>query len=127
MSNSRTIIATGALIAFLAVMAGAFGAHGLKDTLSSNQVDIFQTGVQYQMMHALGLLLIGNIKLQTQEKYLAVAAWLMLTGILLFSGSLYALSLSGIRWLGAITPFGGVCFLLAWLVVCFNFFRQPRG
>ncbi len=124
MSNSRTVIAVGAFMAFLAVLTGAFAAHGLKDTLSQYELEIFKTGVLYQMMHALGLILVGALKQHTSDRSLTFAAILMLLGIILFSGSLYTLSISGVRWLGMITPVGGVCFLLAWLLVSLSFFRR---
>jgi uncharacterized membrane protein YgdD (TMEM256/DUF423 family) len=111
-------------MAFVAVLAGAFGAHGLKGTLTAYEMDIFQTGVQYQMMHALGLVLIGLLKQTSTDSRLTLAAILMLLGIVLFSGSLYTLSLGGSRWLGMITPAGGIAFLVAWLLVSLSFLRQ---
>ena len=124
--KADTTIAIGALFAFLSVAAGAFGAHALKETLTAYQLGVFDTAVQYQMMHALGLILIGILKHQRPEHKLDSAALLMLAGIIVFSGSLYALSLSGIQWLGAITPLGGVCFLLSWLVLCLSFIRTRQ-
>lgn len=98
---------------------GAFGAHALKATLSAEMLAIYQTGVTYQMWHALGLLGIGVLRqLDQDSKLIPWAGWLMFIGILLFSGSLYLLALLNLRWLGMITPVGGVCFLIAWLLVC---------
>lgn len=109
----------GALCAFIGVGMGAFGAHALKATLSAEMLAIYQTGVTYQMWHALGLLGIGVLRqLDQDSKLIPWAGWLMFIGILLFSGSLYLLALLNLRWLGMITPVGGVCFLIAWLLVC---------
>ncbi len=114
----KFFITIGALCAALAVGLGAFGAHGLKNTLSDTMLSVYQTGVEYHMYHALGLILIGLISWQLGENKLAtISGWLMLTGIVLFSGSLYVLSISGIRWLGAITPLGGTAFIIAWLLL----------
>lgn len=109
----RQIIISGALCALLSVALGAFAAHGLKNILGDYEKAIWQTAVDYQMFHSLGLLLIGLLS-TTLKINLDKPGWLMLAGIVLFSGSLYALSLTGIRPLGAITPIGGSCFLLAW-------------
>jgi uncharacterized membrane protein YgdD (TMEM256/DUF423 family) len=118
-------LALGAGNMFLAVATGAFGAHALKATLSADMLAIWHTAAQYQMIHALGLLAIGGL-LQTLQTRIAnhkhnpllnIAAIAMLAGIVLFCGSLYALALSGIRLLGAITPFGGLAFLLAWALL----------
>lgn len=110
---SRSLLILGSLNALLAVGLGAFGAHALKNSLDDYALQIWHTGVQYHFYHALGLLLIALIA----EKIPAAAnaGWLMFAGILLFSGSLYALSLSGVKILGAVTPLGGLCFLGAWL------------
>jgi len=109
------VLAFAALNGFLAVTLGAFAAHGLRSRLSPELLDTFQTGVQYHMYHALALFGVGLLMLhfpaQTLLRYSAVA---FVLGMLLFSGSLYVLSLSGIRWLGAITPLGGAGFLAGW-------------
>ena len=111
----------GAICAFLGVGAGAFGAHALKATLSADMLAVYQTGVSYQMWHALGLFGIGLLQQQTPESTRVTwAGWLMFVGILLFSGSLYLLALLELRWLGMITPIGGVCFLIAWVLVCLS-------
>jgi len=99
----------------LAVMLGAFAAHGLKRTLPVELLGVFQTAVQYHFYHALGLLAVGLIATQlTGSGWIKLSGWLMFAGIVLFSGSLYLLAISGMRWLGMITPVGGVCFILAW-------------
>lgn len=115
------IIALGAFNAFIAVAAGAFAAHGLKDILSPEYLSTFKTASDYQMMHAIGLILIGLINKQDTNRCNFAAAVFMLIGIILFSGSLYLLTLTGTRWLGIVTPFGGVCFLIAWLTLGFNY------
>ncbi|MGZ5576556.1 MAG: DUF423 domain-containing protein [Methylobacter sp.] len=108
----------GALSAFIGVGMGAFGAHGLKAVISPEMLTVYQTGVTYQMWHALGLIGVALIQRQAPgSKLLHWAGWLMFAGILLFSGSLYALALLNHHWLGMITPFGGVCFLTAWLLI----------
>jgi len=112
--KSSLLIAIGALNMLIAVAAGAFGAHGLKAVLSVEMMAVWQTAVHYQMVHALGLLALGILQQQWGAALLSRAAYAMLFGIALFSGSLYALALTGVRALGAITPFGGVAFLLGW-------------
>ncbi|AZU65165.1 DUF423 domain-containing protein [Neobacillus mesonae] len=114
----KTFIVIGAVNAFLAVALGAFGAHGLKDRLDAHYLEIWKTGVQYQMFHATGLLVIGLLFGKAAASSLfSWSGWLMLIGIILFSGSLYLLSLTKIGPLGAITPIGGVCFLAAWILL----------
>src|SRR3954463_13030943 len=105
--------AAGAINAFLAVAAGAFGAHGLKARISADMLAVFETGARYHMYHALGLLAVAWLS-ATRGVSANVAGACMLAGIVLFSGSLYALALSGVRALGAITPLGGLAFLVGW-------------
>lgn len=103
---------------FIGVAMGAFGAHGLKTILSVEMLSVYKTAVDYQMWHALGLGLIAILRHHMPEATLLKwAGWLMLIGILLFSGSLYLLAILNIKWLGMITPLGGVAFLLAWLLL----------
>ena len=120
----RTLAALGALSAFLAVAAGAFGAHALKARLSPDLLAIFETGARYQMYHALGMLAAAWAVTRWPGGAAAAAGWLFLLGTVLFSGSLYALALSGVRWLGAITPVGGVAFLLGWLALAWAALRR---
>lgn len=113
-------IIAGAVNAAIAVMLGAFGAHALKEKLSERYLAIWETAVQYQMFHAIGLLVIGVLAssaLLGQNTQLNWAGYLILAGIIIFSGSLYALSLSGIGVLGAITPIGGVLFIVGWIML----------
>lgn len=113
-------IIAGAINAAIAVALGAFGAHALKDKLTERYLDIWETAVQYQMFHAIGLLAIGILMssaLLGPSTQLSWAGYLLLAGIIIFSGSLYALSLSGVGILGAITPIGGVAFIIGWIML----------
>lgn len=114
----KLFIILGAINAFLSVALGAFGAHGLEKVVEPKYMEIWKTGVQYQMFHATGLLIIGVLlgKLPASA-LLSWSGWLMLIGIILFSGSLYVLTVTKIGMLGAITPFGGVSFLIAWALL----------
>jgi uncharacterized membrane protein YgdD (TMEM256/DUF423 family) len=114
-ATPKLFLVLGALAAMLAVILGAFGAHALRAKLAPELLAIYQTAVQYHFWHALGLLLIGVVAIHMPTSLaLKWAGWMMLAGIVLFSGSLYVLALSGARWLGAITPLGGVAFILSW-------------
>lgn len=122
---TRFLLCSGAISAALSVALGAFAAHGLKSRLPADMLAVFQTGVQYQFYHSLGLIVVGLIATTLKPGALLTAAGLlMLAGILLFSGSLYALTTTGIRSLGMITPFGGVAFILAWLLLAVGIWRQ---
>lgn len=110
-----------AIFGLLGVALGAFGAHGLKDQLDAHQLDIYRTAVQYQMWHAL---LLALIALLPPRRQLLWAGWLLISGVVLFSGSLYWLAISGLRWLGIITPFGGVAFLSAWALLAWAAYQQ---
>lgn len=117
---SKTFLIVGALSGFISVAAGAFGAHGLKARLTPDLLAIFETGARYQMYHALGLVLVGVlIQIRPQANFAAVG-WAWVFGTVLFSGSLYALALTGIRPLGAITPIGGLGFLVGWLLLAWK-------
>ena len=104
----------GALFGGLGVAAGAFGAHALRARLDPRMLEVFETAVRYQMFHALALFAAAWLWQQTSTTAAQVAGWAFVAGILLFSGSLYALALTGVRGLGAITPIGGVAFLVGW-------------
>jgi uncharacterized membrane protein YgdD (TMEM256/DUF423 family) len=110
-------IVIGAVSGFLAVALGAFAAHGLKRRLDADRLGVFETGARYQMYHALALVLVGALVDRAPSSGLTAAGWLFCAGTILFSGSLYALALSGIRKLGAITPLGGVAFLAGWALL----------
>ena len=119
----RTFAALGALSAALAVAAGAFGAHALKGHLSPEDLSVFETGARYQMYHALALLAVAWAATRWPGSAVHAAGWLFVIGTLLFSGSLYALALSGVRWLGAITPLGGLAFLAGWVCLALGAWR----
>ena len=106
--------ATGAALCGLGVMLGAFGAHALRDRLSADLLGVFETGVRYHLIHALGLLAVAWAASRWPGPYITAAGWLFVAGITIFSGSLYVLAISGIRWLGGITPIGGVCLIVGW-------------
>lgn len=113
--SARLFLLAGCIAALLAVALGAFGAHGLKARIAPEMLAVFKTGVEYQFFHALGMMLVGLAALHLPASaYLRGAGWAMLGGIVLFSGSLYLLALTGIAWLGAITPLGGAAFIAAW-------------
>lgn len=107
----------GSVLMFVAVMLGAFGSHALKGKLSEYSLDIYKTAVLYHMIHALGLFAVAWIATTTNNPKANLAGILMLVGIIIFSGSLYLLSVTGMKWLGAVTPLGGLSFLVAWGVL----------
>ena len=124
----RIFLAWGSLLAMLSVAIGAFGAHMLKTIIDADALKVYETGVQYQMMHALGLVLIALLIGQWGESSrLRWAGILLISGIVLFSGSLYVLSISGIKVLGAITPLCGGCFLAGWLCVVLEAVSRKEG
>ena len=115
-AGAKTFLALGGVAALLAVALGAFGAHALKNRIPAEMLAVWHTGVEYHLFHALGLLAVGLAAVHLPDSTLLKwSGWLMLAGIVLFSGSLYALALSGERWLGAVTPVGGLAFLAAWV------------
>lgn len=115
--TAKVFLILGGFNAALVVLLGAFGAHGLKARMTAEMLAVYQTGVHYHLFHALGLIALGLAATQIPASpYLKWSGWLMLVGIILFSGSLYVLSVSGLRWLGMVTPFGGMAFIAAWVV-----------
>lgn len=122
--SGRQLSILAALNMMAAVGAGAFGAHGLKNMISPERLAVWQTGVLYHLVHALGLFIIALLSLHWRSPALTLAGRLMFAGILMFSGSLYMLAFAGTRWLGAITPIGGAAFLLAWALVAWAAYRQ---
>ena len=116
----RRIFAAGSVLAGLGVVFGAFGAHALKASLSPQMLDTFDTGVRYQMYPGLGLLALAWAISRWPERRLVPAAWLLLAGTVVFSGSLYLLVLTGARWFGAITPLGGVTLIAGWALVAWR-------
>ena len=124
----RWIFAAGSNLIGLGVVFGAFGAHALKASLSPKMLETFETGVRYQMYHGLGLLALAWAISQWPKRRLVPAAWLLVAGTVVFSGSLYLLVLTGARWLGAITPFGGVMLIAGWSLVVWRLVRpKPRS
>lgn len=120
----KLFVMLGSLNGFLAVALGAFGAHVLKDKIDETLLSVYQTGVQYQMFHSVGLLIVAALSSKLASNgLLASSGWAMFIGIILFSGSLYVMALSGIRALGAITPLGGVAFLIGWTLLFLAAFK----
>jgi uncharacterized membrane protein YgdD (TMEM256/DUF423 family) len=117
MKTEQALIAAGAFSGFFAVSAGAFGAHVLGPKLPAHAMEIFETGVRYQMFHSLALLITGIAAARSFGKAAHFAGWMFVTGILLFSGSLYLLALTDVRLLGAVTPIGGAAFIAGWLAL----------
>ena len=115
---NRLLVAIGAINAALAVAAGAFAAHGLRARLEPRALEVFETGARYHMYHALAIIAAGLVAAR-------VPGWLFLAGIVLFSGSLYALALSDVKVLGAITPLGGLAFLVGWVWLAVSVLRRP--
>ncbi|SNX61009.1 Uncharacterized membrane protein YgdD, TMEM256/DUF423 family [Nitrosomonas ureae] len=122
---SRTFLIIGILNAFLCIALGAFGAHGLKRMLSADMLSVYHTGVQYHFYHAFGIIVIGLLLLHfPKSRLMPISGWLMMIGIVLFSFSLYALSITDMRTLGMITPFGGISFLTAWALLAYAIWRE---
>ena len=126
MIERRTFAAIGAGLAFLGVAGGAFGAHFLEGRVSGELLDVFETAVEYQMYHAFGLLLVGGLSPQPHAALNQWAGKLFVVGTIVFSGSLYLLALTGARWLGAITPIGGICLLAGWGALCWSLISRPK-
>ena len=119
----RFFFIAGSISAFLGVALGAFAAHGLKTKLPAEMFNIFEVGVRYHMYHALALLGVAWASTRWPGTSVTAAGWLFLAGTVIFSGSLYLLSVTGERWLGAVTPLGGVCFLLGWLLLAWGIYQ----
>ena len=122
--KANVIISTGSFNAALAIILGAFAAHGLKHQLDAYSLDVFNTAVDFHFWQSIGIILVGILTKIYAEKNFTPALWAMLIGILLFCGSLYLLSVTGIKWLGAITPFGGVLFIFAWSWLSWKLLRS---
>jgi uncharacterized membrane protein YgdD (TMEM256/DUF423 family) len=116
----RVFFALGAVSGFISVAAGAFGAHALRSRLTPEYLGVFETAARYQMYHALALLAVAWAVSRGTGSIAQWAGWLFVIGTVLFSGSLYGLALTGIRWLGVITPLGGVAFLAGWLCLALS-------
>jgi uncharacterized membrane protein YgdD (TMEM256/DUF423 family) len=119
----RFFFISGAIAAFIGVALGAFGAHSLRTKLTPEMLNIFEVGVRYQMYHALGLIAVAWAITRWPEANLNAAGWAFIVGIVIFSGSLYLLTLTDTRWLGAITPIGGIAFLIGWAILVWSVAR----
>lgn len=120
----RGFAAAGAASAALAVLAGAFGAHALRTRVPLDLLVVFETAARYQMYHALGLVAVALLAERTSHAGVRAAGWLFVAGTVAFCGSLYALSLTGIRTLGAVTPVGGLCFIAGWIALAIGVWRR---
>jgi uncharacterized membrane protein YgdD (TMEM256/DUF423 family) len=120
----KTFLILGSLSAFLAVSLGAFAAHTLKEKLSPEMLSVFEVGVRYHLYHSLALFVVAWIASQFPDANIPVAGWLFVGGIVLFSGSLYAMSLTGSKWLGMVTPVGGLCFLGGWIWIAYGVWKS---
>ncbi len=123
-ASSRRLVLVGCICAGLGVAAGAFGAHMLKGMLDERLLAVFDTATRYQMYHSFGMVLSGFAVRIGRDTGAAKAGWVFLAGILLFSGSLYGVSLLGVRWLGAVTPVGGALFILGWAILGWRAWRS---
>jgi len=122
--RARYILVTGAVLAMLAVILGAFGAHALKNILSGEMLTVYKTAVDYHFIHALGVLIVGTLMNQHPDsRLLAISAMAFVIGVLLFSGSLYTLSMTGILVFGAVTPFGGVAMIIGWFLLATGIYK----
>lgn len=124
MAGARLFLLLGAVYGLLGVAFGAFGAHALRARLAPEMLAVYHTGVEYQFYHAFALLAVGVLYLVRPAPGLGIAGWCFAAGVLLFSGSLYLLALSGTRWLGAITPLGGLLFLAGWAALAWAVLRS---
>lgn len=121
----RVFFAAGCVSAAVAVGLGAFGAHGLRARLVPDLLTTFEIGVRYQLYHALGLVAVGLALARWPSSGSGLAGWLFIAGTLLFSGSLYVLAFTGVRWLGAVTPLGGAAFIAGWMVLAWAVWPRP--
>ena len=118
----KSLLIIGSVFAAFSVLLGAFGAHFLKNRLSIEDLAIFETAVRYQMYHALGILLMGVASFYLTEKLVSAPAYFLVLGIIVFSGSLFLLVFTNLRWFGAITPIGGFCLIIGWLLFAYNIY-----
>jgi len=121
---ARPIFLAAALLGFLGVAGGAFGAHALRDMLDVELLSVYETGIRYQMYHAFALALAGWALQKYQSPHFKQAGWFFVTGVALFSGSLYIMVFTGLRWLGAVTPIGGLAFLAGWFSLIVGFWKS---
>ena len=122
---AATWFSAGAVMCGLGVLLGAFGAHGLRDRVTPEMLAVFETGIRYHLVHGLALLAVAWATTRWPNTWITASGWLFVAGIVIFSGSLYLLSITGVRWLGAITPIGGLCFVAGWLILALSAIRTP--
>ena len=125
-ASSRRLIMIGCVVAGVGVAAGAFGAHMLKTILEPPMLAAYDTATRYQMYHAFGMVLVGIVMRVYDDRRLAMAGWLFATGMVLFCGSLYGIALAGLKWLGPVTPLGGLTFILGWGLLGWRVWRGVR-
>jgi uncharacterized membrane protein YgdD (TMEM256/DUF423 family) len=123
LDNEKLLTVLGSVLGALGVAAGAFGAHALKGRMTPEMLSVFETGVRYHLIHALALLAVAWAATRWASASIRAAGWLFVVGVLLFSGSLYAMCFTGVRMLGAITPFGGVALIAGWLCLAWGAWR----
>ena len=126
-SPSQKFLMLGTVLAGAGVAAGAFGAHALKEILDAPMLQVFETATRYLMYHAFGLCVVSWAIDRYPTQGLQTSGWLFLVGMLLFSGSLYGVSLAGLRWLGAVTPVGGLAFIIGWFLLGWGVWREKQG
>ncbi|NGM88784.1 DUF423 domain-containing protein [Parapusillimonas sp. SGNA-6] len=124
--TDRQLVIAAALTLLVGVAAGAFGAHAMRGRLAPDMMAVWQTAVLYQLVHGLGMLAIAALGSRMPSPLLSTSGTLMLVGVVIFSGSLYVLSATGIKWLGAVTPIGGLAFIAAWAMVALAAWRSAR-
>ncbi len=122
--TARVFVIYGSILMALSVVIGAFGAHILKNILSKDMIVIYHTGVEYQFYHSLGLFAVAFVSNFQDNKRVKYSGYFMIFGIIFFSGSLYLLSITGIRWIGIVTPIGGLCFIIAWILLALGASKQ---
>jgi len=124
-SSGKAFLVLGALLGAAAVILGAFGAHALKGRLATDAMAVYRTAVEYHFYHALGIALVGSVAIRLPDApMLTAAGWAMLAGVALFSGSLYLLAVTGARWVGMVTPVGGLAFIVGWLLFAWAVWRS---
>lgn len=124
--TDRQLVIAASLTLLVGVAAGAFGAHAMRSRLDPDMMAVWQTAVLYQLVHGLGMLAIAALGTRMPSPLMSYAGTLMLVGVIIFSGSLYVLSATGVKWLGAITPIGGLAFIAAWAMVALAAYRSTR-
>jgi uncharacterized membrane protein YgdD (TMEM256/DUF423 family) len=127
MKMERQFVVLGAIFALFGVLAGAFGAHALKETIGPDRLEVFKTGAQYQMIHALALFAVAFVATRWPGGLVNAAGWLFVAGIVLFSGSLYLYAVTDQRLFGAITPLGGLAFIAGWICLALGVLRSPAA